>query len=382
MVNAPAPLKILVVMAADPVREPWARTKYGGLLRALGSRFELAGVVDVSLRGAARWANALRVFSPRPQRWRQRFYTNDAGFRGRSRVAARLLARLPPVDCVLQVGVSFDALGALRGVPGVVYTDYTAALAALHPELGRTPFDAGGRSRWLALERACLQRAAHVLAWSATARASLLADCGLEPSVVTVVGGGVNLHPLPAPAPRGPARPPTVLFIGKDFLRKGGDRLLRSFARLRARRPDARLIMLTRGPIPAGLPLGGVEVVAPTWDRDAIAALYRRADCFALPSRLETWGDVFLEAMAFALPCVAVEGTPPAEIVVDGETGLLVPRDPDDEDALAEALDRMLGDAGLRERLGAAGRRRVEREFAWERVAERMEPALRAAARA
>ena len=92
---------------------------------------------------------------------------------------------------------------------------------------------------------------------------------------------------------------PTALFIGQDFHRKGGDLLLSAFAQVRQHVPQARLLCLTKGPIPAELPLDGVEVFEAEWDRDLVKQLYHQADLFVLPSRLETWGDVLLEAMAY-----------------------------------------------------------------------------------
>ena len=77
-------------------------------------------------------------------------------------------------------------------------------------------------------------------------------------------------------------------------------------------------------------------------------------------------GIVYLEASASGLPVVAARSGGAAEAVIEDETGLLVP--PDDPPALAHALTRLLNDAALRQRLGSAGRRWVEREMNWDRV--------------
>ena len=94
--------------------------------------------------------------------------------------------------------------------------------------------------------------------------------------------------------------------------------------------------MLTEGNIPDHLPLDGVEIIPPTWDRTIIANLYRRAHCFVLPSRLETWGDVFLEAMSYSLPCIGVDDEAMREVIDHQKTGLVVP--PENTEALAQAL--------------------------------------------
>jgi glycosyltransferase involved in cell wall biosynthesis len=95
--------------------------------------------------------------------------------------------------------------------------------------------------------------------------------------------------------------------------------------------------------------------------RDDVQDLLAAADIFVLSSRSEGMPMTVLEAMAAGLPVVAsaVGGVP--EAVGDGETGTLVP--PGDPDALGRALAVLVADAELRDRLGAAGRRRAEREF-------------------
>jgi glycosyltransferase involved in cell wall biosynthesis len=81
------------------------------------------------------------------------------------------------------------------------------------------------------------------------------------------------------------------------------------------------------------------------------------ADVIVCPSRFESLGMVHLESMAMARPVVSTNIGGPAETVVDGETGYLVP--PENPDALADRVMALLGDAALRERMGAAERKRV-----------------------
>ncbi len=111
-----------------------------------------------------------------------------------------------------------------------------------------------------------------------------------------------------------------------------------------------------------------------------VASLMSELDIFAMPSRREEWGVAAAEASACGLPVVAttVGGIP--EIVVDGETGLLVP--PEDPAALARALERLIADPGLRSRLGTAGRRRIDQLYRWERCVDRMELIYRRAVEA
>ena len=97
-------------------------------------------------------------------------------------------------------------------------------------------------------------------------------------------------------------------------------------------------------------------------------AFYRDADIFVFPSIFEAMPIPPIEAMAAGLPVVAtaVGGTP--ESVRDGETGILVERG--DAEALAHAVDRLIGDAELRAAYGAAGRRRAVERFSWDSVCD------------
>ena len=99
-------------------------------------------------------------------------------------------------------------------------------------------------------------------------------------------------------------------------------------------------------------------------------ACFERADVYAMPSEGEGFGISFVEAAAKGTPCVATWGDGSEEAVLHEETGLLVP--PNEPDALAEAIIRLLKDDDLRERLGRAGRRRVEEELNWPAIARKV----------
>jgi glycosyltransferase involved in cell wall biosynthesis len=101
-------------------------------------------------------------------------------------------------------------------------------------------------------------------------------------------------------------------------------------------------------------------------------AAFARAEVFCMPTffECETFGLVFVEAMAFGLPVVATRWRGVPSIVDEGETGFLV--DIRDPSAVAERLTILADDPGLRERMGLAGREKFEREYIWQRHADRM----------
>jgi len=100
-----------------------------------------------------------------------------------------------------------------------------------------------------------------------------------------------------------------------------------------------------------------------------LVSLYNEAAVFACPSIYEPFGIINLEAMACETPVVATRVGGIKEVVVDRETGLLVP--PGDPARLGKAIERILEDPALAKRLGRAGRRRVLKQFTWDRIAEK-----------
>ena len=109
--------------------------------------------------------------------------------------------------------------------------------------------------------------------------------------------------------------------------------------------------------------------------REELADLYAQAALFALPSRGEGFGLVYLEAMANELACIGSTVDAAGEVIVDGVTGVLV--DPDRAGELRDALVRLLGDASLRRRMGEAGRARLDSAFTFARFREALTGAIR-----
>ncbi len=167
--------------------------------------------------------------------------------------------------------------------------------------------------------------------------------------------------------------PPCVLLLGRLTYEKGFDVALRACAEVVREFPSLRVVLAGDGPARASLTaladdLGlddrlDVRGAVPSPD---VSALLAGATVVAVPSRYEEpFGLVALEAALAARPVVAsrVGGLP--EVVVDGETGMLVPSD--DPHALADGLRAVLRDPDRASRLGAAGRGRAERDFSVER---------------
>jgi phosphatidylinositol alpha-1,6-mannosyltransferase len=158
---------------------------------------------------------------------------------------------------------------------------------------------------------------------------------------------------------------------------KGHDQLLEAWPAVRARIPDARLVFAGAGDDVARLrakaaALGlAPSVMFPGFVSDAaLESLYRHAAVFAMPSRDEGFGLVYLEAMSHRLPCLGSTHDAARETIEGGVTGLLVPQD--DVAGLAGALARLLEDETLRREMGRRGYDRLHRHFSYPMFRDRL----------
>ncbi|MCB8943692.1 MAG: glycosyltransferase [Ardenticatenaceae bacterium] len=204
---------------------------------------------------------------------------------------------------------------------------------------------------------------------SSDALRPLAAKCTVVPlSVQTSLFA--NVTPLIPPTTL-----PTLLFIGRHRYYKGIGDLIQAMTHL-----QARLLIGGDGPMRAewqqlAQTLGvsnRVQFVGQVSDEE-LPRLYASADIFILPAnaRSEAFGKVLLEAMAAGLPCITTEvGTGTSFVVQNGISGLVVP--PRQPEQLAQAIQTLLADPDLRQRMGQAGRKRVQHEFTVEKMVARV----------
>ena len=227
------------------------------------------------------------------------------------------------------------------------------------------------------IERRVVQGVDRLVVGSEFARRQLAAELGVRTEHVAVVPYGVDERFVPRPArPElraryGLADGPVALFFGGLKPRKNLPLLLEIWAHARGAEPSARLLIAGGGALHDELRaraavLGIADSVRFTGyvAEDEKAAHFNLADVFVFPSAMEGFGLTVAEAMASGLPVVASDRGSLPELVVDGEGGFVC--DVSRPAGFVAALQRLLGDAGLRRKFAAANVERAERLFRWD----------------
>ena len=293
--------------------------------------------------------------------------------------------------------------GLLHGVPHVISAH---SLEPLRPWKAEQLGGGYALSSWA--EKTAYEAASGIIAVSNGMREDIL-RCypAVDPERVKVVHNGIDLeawkHPQGQEADAQAAATlkrlgvdpdrPTIVFVGRITRQKGLPHLLRACEQLPA---DVQVILCAGAPDTPEIKAEVEGLVARLRDkrtgvvwieemlpRPELIAVLAASDVFVCPSVYEPLGIVNLEAMAVGLPVVgsATGGIP--DVIVDGETGLLVPIEqvqdgtgtPIDparfEADLAERLTTLVTDTEAAKAMGQAARRRVEEHFAWEAIAQR-----------
>jgi glycosyltransferase involved in cell wall biosynthesis len=297
--------------------------------------------------------------------WIERLPIGSRGFRGRVRATleASAISALPRPDVIwtsaIEVAVPhlWSQLGALRR-PLVIDLDWTLeqqeALAPVY--FGRQPKRRTRRMIAKLFERALWSTATLFTPWSQWAADSLRRQ-GVPDNRIRVLPPGVDLDLwLPCRSPRRSSDERLrLLFVGGDFVRKGGDILLDV---LRTRFADrCELDIVTRETVPF---TAGVRVHKMEANSKELMDLYAAADMFVLPSRAECFGIATIEALASGLPVIASDSGGAHDIVDEGKSGWLIDPTPA---ALTVALERALEHRAVLPHMGSEGRRRAENRF-------------------
>jgi len=248
----------------------------------------------------------------------------------------------------------FDA--STPGIPHFVYTDHTH-LENRHysPAAAGNLYSPG----WIALEKEIYQNAARIFVRSSNVRHSLIDEYGCRAEKTALVYAGSNASLSPTKTMNIDYAQPNILFVGLDWKRKGGPDLVEAFKIVRAECPKAKLTIIGAEP---ELHLENCQVVGKV-PPENLDRYYQEASVFCLPTYLEPFGIVFIEAMTTHLPIVATRVGAIPDFVEEGKNGFLV--GPGDIQGIASALVRLLQDPPLCRTFGEYSYQLTQDRYSW-----------------
>jgi glycosyltransferase involved in cell wall biosynthesis len=303
---------------------------------------------------AAMWEYGPELCLHRKRVWRTLPQTTYLFKQLKSRLTKRLVGN--GFAFSFQTQSVFDA--STKSIPNFVYTDHTALAQLRYRDFHRRQLPT---KSWIALEAGVYRNATINFTTSQFAARSIIEDYGCKPNQVICVHCGQNTRIPVDPATKS-YDSKNILFVGREWERKGGPDLIKAFKLVLKSHPDATLTIVGCSPgvdVPNCNVLGNVPL-------SKVAECYDKASVFCLPSRLEPSSIALTEASAWGLPVISTDigGTP--ERVVHGKTGYLV--QPGDIEQLTKALINLLSQPQQCRALGQAQLQLTNTVFTWDKV--------------
>jgi glycosyltransferase involved in cell wall biosynthesis len=321
-----------------------------------------------------------RNFSPRRNVWRQRFHLDINYYEMLTREICR---QFKPSDfsCdVLQIGGIYNVPKCVNGRTKC-YSYHDGNLA----QLNKSPYMPKNISksmikRALSYEKEVYQGMEKIFTMSEYLKRSFCEDFGIDEKKITCIGCGINLDEIPDEVDKDYEKK-NILFIGRDFVRKGGEQILRAFKIVREKFTNARLFII--GPRELNLPrelssgvvfLGFLSKNDPT-QGEVFRRTLQESSLFVMPSLYEPLGIAPLEAMVNQIPCILTNGWAFPEMVRPGFNGELV--ECGDTNDLPEKMLSLLSSPSRLKEMGSAGRTLVLENYTWDTVVAKLVSALR-----
>ena len=313
-------------------------------------------------------------FNPSRSVWRTHYYFDPAYRRALSQAASQISVTS---SLLFQTGHMFSLPDVFPKKKCISYHDANLAVN-LNSGFG---FEGVSRRRVdqsLRYEKQTAGQMAAIFTMSEYVRQSFIADYGVPAERVFDVGAGINLTDFPAEDPHKDYTAPRILFVGIEFVRKGGPQLLQAFRIVRDAIPAAELHIV--GPaklkdLSSGVIFHGHLSKANPGEKHKLESLFRDSTLFVLPSLYEPFGIAPLEAMLYQLPCLVTDAWALRETVTPGFNGDLVPKG--SVDGLAAKLLQLLSNPDGLATMGRQGRERVLRQYTWSAVVDRMSYAIK-----
>lgn len=251
--------------------------------------------------------------------------------------------------------------------PHFIYTDL--------PILGNQYYPDGNKQieRWkecIPYEKQAYNQASMVFTMSEHSRQSLIEHYGLPEEKTLCVQAGCNIPYIENNDPKRYQRK-KILFVGVDWERKGGPELVEAFSRIRKKHPTATLTVVGCNP---KLTVPG-ETIEGFHSQEQTAKFLADSSIFAMPSRREAFGMVYLEAMRAGLPVLASDLGSTPDFIINGKNGFRINQG--DIDELSLRLDELLSNHEQCRNMGIEAQKIVEQNYTWKLTQQKMWNAIK-----
>jgi glycosyltransferase involved in cell wall biosynthesis len=254
-----------------------------------------------------------------------------------------------------QTQSNFD--GKIRPSPHYVYTDHTHLVNLEYPGFLKKNLNT---KSWQGKEKDFYSKSQGIFTMSNHVKNSLLNQYQIDPKKVKCVFAGANITQKDINYPLSRYQGKKILFVGVDWERKGGPELIESFKLVLKVHPDAQLDIVGCNP---DINVPNVKI----WGKmpiQEVKKFYESASIFCMPSKREPFGIVYLEAMAYKLPIVALKIGALPDFVEEGKTGFLV--NYKEIKNMADRLIHLLDQPTIAKEMGEIAYKKVKEQYSWE----------------
>ncbi|PSB09472.1 glycosyltransferase family 1 protein [Pleurocapsa sp. CCALA 161] len=264
--------------------------------------------------------------------------------------------------CTFQTQSLFDA--SVPGIPHFVYTDHTYLAYLQYPGFDSQNLPS---QTWLEYEKSIYQNATFNFTMSSNISQSLIESYSCDPEKIACVYCGANVQ-----AKRDEIfddhrfSKQNILFVGVEWERKGGPVLVEAFKKVLETYPNATLTIVGCKP---KLSIPNCNIVGRVPIQD-VKQFYQQASIFCLPTTLEPFGIVFLEAMAHKLPVIGSDLGAIPEFIIEGQNGYRV--EPNNPQQLAQKIIELISHPEKCKIFGECGHKLFWNRYTWEKTGLRM----------
>ena len=372
-------LSILGVVGSSLIigDDPWSAECWSGSARSLFTELKkqgvLEGAVGFDIPIWQKYTLALKNIAPSLADLKKKFALDPAYYAALTKHAGSGLQIPSNTNVILQLGAIYNMKKIAPSHCKVVsYHDGNVAKFMQSPNFDKrfTPY-ALKAMEW---ERRVYDDLDHIFTMSEYLRQSMIKDFKQPPEKVTNVGVGVNFDVPEASEIPEQKNPYDIVFVGREFFRKGGACIIKAFRDVQLEEPEAKLHIIGPSAEELGSDILKMKNVVHYGflrrDDANDVAIFKKvmlnSAIGVFPTQFDAFGIPVLEKMAYEIPCITSNILAMPEIIDHGKTGFLI--DVDDSAALSETILYYMKNKGVREAHGKLARDLVINNYTWHTV--------------